>query len=272
MGYSKSAVLSFIIGLAGLCISVRPGLGQDELSKLLERLTTNTLDVSVLYSLEGQPPDARTIPALAAAFEQKELKKEKQWVAATLLRLGEKSDRYFDFLAGYAREAVEDRTPSFERYDANGRAIRGQFSAEFENWCAQNGKDPRAVTAIQLGVYPEDVLMLAKAQDQRALDLFKQGLDSPNPGVVGYSVQGLARLQDITAIPLIARTAERLPIGARGIIAMQLPWYSRPEAEPLIARLVPDQGLRDSLKREVQMQQFAELSRALRRQGKPPSK
>ena len=193
-------------------------------------------------------------------------------LAVTLLRLGEKASRYFEFLAGYAREAIEDRSPFFAKYDSNGRAIRGEFSAEFENWCARNGKDPRAIAAIQLGGQPEDVLMLAKAQDQRALELFRRGLDSPNPGVLGYSVQGLARLQDINSIPLIAGAADRLPSSERLAIAMQLPWYSRPEAEPLVRRLVPDRGLRDSLNAQVQKQQFDELTRTLRRQGKTTSR
>ena len=48
-----------------------------------------------------------------------------------------------------AREAVEDSAPSFIRTDANGVSVRGEFSAEFLNWCVLHGKDPRAVAAIQ---------------------------------------------------------------------------------------------------------------------------
>ena len=78
------------------------------------------------------------------------------------------------------------------------------------------------------------------AQDSRAAELFREGLDSPNPLVVSLSVQGLGRLQDATAIPLIAKACERLPRSAIRGISMQLPWFSRPEADALMQRLTPD--------------------------------
>src|SRR5207248_1278425 len=129
---------------------------------IIGRLADGRFDKSDLFALEGHPPDPRIIPGLKFAFAHREAKNQKQAIAATLLRLGEKSDRYFDFLAVYAREAVEDRTPSFFRYDENGRAVRGEFSAEFANWCALNGKDPKSIAAIQVSVYLPDVLALAE--------------------------------------------------------------------------------------------------------------
>ena len=47
--------------------------------------------------------------------------------------------------------------------------------AAFENWCAQNGKDPKSIAALQIGVYPESVLALAKVQDPRATALSPLG-------------------------------------------------------------------------------------------------
>ncbi len=191
-------------------------------------------------------------------------------LAATLIRLGMQSGLYFDYLAGYARAAVEDRTPFFPKYDAQGRFLRGEFSAAFENWCAQNKKDPRTVAATQFSVYPEDVLILAQAQDPRAGELFRKGLDSPNLLVFGYCVQGLGRLRDGSVIPLIAQVADRVTVGDRLAIAMQLPWYSLPEAERLLLRLVPDRGTRDHLRDDVHRIRLAELNRALQRSGSAP--
>jgi hypothetical protein len=83
--------------------------------------------------------------------------------------------------------------------------------------------------------------------------------------VVAYSVQGLGRLQDVAAIPLIEKAWERLPADARRTIEMELPWYSRPEAEQLAVRLVPDPKTRDYDRRDVQRMQLLELQRVASR-------
>lgn len=249
--------------VATMWLAPRGAVGQDEVTTLLGQLAGNGLDRSALLALEGHPPDPRIIPGLEAAFESREAKNDKQAIAVTLLRLGEKSDKYFDFLAGFARVAVEDRTPYFQ-------VNRGQFTLEFEAWCAQHGKDPRTVASIQIGVYPEDVLALAKSQDPRAAELFRKGLESRNPTVVGFCVEGLGRLQDVTAIPLIAKAAERLP-GAKRAIAMQLPWYGRFEAYQLMERLEPDRRSREFHIDQVERARLAEAKRVLSRTGGAPA-
>jgi HEAT repeat protein len=237
------------------------GAGQTQLDSLLGSLSDTPLNNAVLYQLESQPPDARILPALRAAFESHGDKREKQAIAATLIRLGEKSDRYFEFLASFVRQAVQDRTPMF--YKRGGR--RGEFSPEFENWCALNHKDPNEVRVIQAYVEPMDVQALAQAQDQRADGLFREGLESPNAYVVAFCVEGLARIGDESAIPLISKAAERL--GGGQLIAGGLPWYSSVEAERLFERLVPDQATRDYLRRQVVTMRSMESQRAARRAG-----
>jgi HEAT repeat protein len=236
----------------------------------LERLASAPFDEATLYSLEGQPEDPRTLPALRSVFEHATDKREKQWIASTILRLGDRSEEYFGYLAGYAKEATEDQSPPFAKYDSNGQGVRGQFSSEFLNWCTVNGKDPRTVASLQLGSYPDDILILARAEDPRALELFRRGLESPNPLVVAYSVQGLGRLHDTQALPIIVQAAERLRPAERFVISMNLPWYSQPEAFQLMARLTPDAKLRDHLTQEVQQHQLAEMIRAQSRQRKAP--
>src|SRR5438552_1883049 len=81
--------------------SVLPNAGgQEQLTDLLSKLGGKRLDKSVLYALEGHPPDHRILPALEEAFDHRQDKNEKQAIAVTLLRLGIKSDKYFDFLEG----------------------------------------------------------------------------------------------------------------------------------------------------------------------------
>jgi hypothetical protein len=245
----------------------RPAIGgEDELSTLLDRLRTGRLEQVNLYALESQPADPRTIPALRDAFDRFESKSDKQNIAVTLIHLGDKSPLYFDLLTRYAGEAVDDRAPSFLKYDIHGKSVKDGFDTGFENWCALNGKDPKAMAELQTK-HAVDVLMLARAQDRRSTDLFLRGLSSPNEFVVMYSVQGLGRLQVATALPLIRRTAERLPGEAAAGIGMQLPWFTSPEAYELMLHLVPDGRMREFFRNAVAMERQAEIAATRNREG-----
>jgi hypothetical protein len=260
-------ILTAGLTLTTLCAVAQPPQARPGIDDLLAKLPSGRLDESDLWNLESQPVDLRTIPALKATFQSSTEKRERQWIAGTLLRLGERAGPYFDFLAGYATEAIDDRTPSFIKYDSNGHSIRAEFSAAFENWCALNGKDPRAVATIQFLEYPKDVLVLAQVDDPRARDLFRRGLESPNVLVVAYSVQGLARLHDSAALSLVARVLERLPSEERYAVSRELPWFETPEAAALMERVMPDRRARDYERNMVQQQRLDELKRVLTRTG-----
>jgi hypothetical protein len=118
-----------------------------------------------------------------------------------------------------------------------------------------------------MGEQPGDVLTLARVNDIRSRDLLRSGLESPNPFVVAYSVQGLGRIQDWDAIPLIEKAAQRMPRGERLGIAMQLPWFTAPQADRLMQELLPDSNARDLFTRQVRRLQFAESEAAQRRSG-----
>jgi hypothetical protein len=263
---AKPTIL-LVIALLGAAASAA---AQDELGSLLARLSEGPADRSILYAIEGQRPDPRTLPALEAAFEKGATKEEKQLIAATLLRLGEGAQTYFGYLAGYAASAVDDRTPMFIKYDSKGQSISGYLDPAFEGWCAQNGKNPHEVARLLATVYPADVRILAYAQDLQAVALFKRGLESSNALVVAYSVQGLGRLNDSGSIPLIRKSCDRLPSGEKLAVAMQLPWFASSEAEQLMHDLAPDANMRDVLKRLVYQQQLLERNNALRRAGALP--
>jgi hypothetical protein len=247
-----------LAAISVLCLSPL-AIAQSEADDLLVKLD-GPLD-NVLLRLESLPLEAKTLPALRAEFERRQEKGEKQKIASTLLRLGDTSDRYFQFLAGYAKAAIDDRTPLWEKFDREGRWVRGEFSAEFETWCELNHRKPSEVAAIQFRVYTEDVKFLAEIDDRRSIDLLRRGLESPYPGVVAYSVEGLGRSQDVSAIPLIARAFERLPVGDRMGVAVQLPWYASPDAYQLMVRLDPNPRSREYSIQMVQMQRQGELKR-----------
>ncbi len=242
----------------------------EQLDALLARLAGEHVTEGDVEELEGQPQNERTIPALRAAFSRQTEKEKKQWIAGSLIRLGDRSDLYFDYLAGYAKVAVEDRAPDFVKYDSAGRGLRGQFSAEFLEWCARNGKEPRALAALQFGVYPPDVLALAKAGDSRARELFRRGLESPNPLVLGYCVQGLGRLHDEAALPVIGQAISRVPAGDRVVVSGQLPWFDTPAADRLFEQVTPEPRTREFWQKSVITMRQIESDRIGRRTGAGP--
>jgi hypothetical protein len=242
---------------------------QDDLPRLLGRLKDGSVDAGALAKVEGHALDQRTVPALKEGFGRSKGNRDKQLIAITLIHLGERSDLYFDFLARPARQAIEDRTPSFVRYDSDGRVVKGQHAVAFENWCAQNGKDPKIVAELQASA-AIDVLLLARAQDVRATELFLQGLDSPHEFVAMYSVEGLGRLQVTSAIPKIAEVCHRLPAEAAKGLGMQLAWFSDVQAHQLMQRIIPDERLRSSLRDGIAKQRNAEMELTLRR-GQTPT-
>jgi hypothetical protein len=268
MRFRRTAILFAAIVALSSAPSVVGAAG--DLGKLLDQLASDPVEKATLFALERQPDDGRVIPALHSAFSRAKSKNEKQWIASTLLRLGDSTREYSDFLIGAAKEAIEDQTPTFIDYDQDGHSVKGRFSAKFEAWCQANGKDPRSVGALQFGTYPEDVLVLARAQDPRARETLRQGLQSPNPLVVGYAVQGLGRLGDTSAISLISKTAEALPPDARSAISMNLPWYSSLDATLLMERLTPDISARTFMVRMVQAEQLLDRQSALSRRSDGP--
>ncbi len=266
----KVCSLATLIAILAVSICVAPLAGetQNDNEELLSKLMQDPLDRSLITAIENRVPDPGTLASLRTAFNRQASKNNKQRLALTLLRLGDLSEAYFEYLPGFAREAIGDQAPYFAKFDAQGQWVRGAFSNEFESWCSSHGRDPRSLAALQLGAFAEDVLFLAKASDARALQLFRTGLDSKNPGVVGYCVMGLARLHDVSALPAISTAADRIPEAEKLVVASQLPWYSRQEADQLLDRLVPDEAMRTHLREQVNLARSAEQAAAGRRAGR----
>jgi len=257
------------LALISIAAIVASAAGLRSVAELVSKLEKGPLDPSVFGELESQPPEPRVFAALAEAFEKRDLKEDKQWIALTMLHLGDKSERYLDLLSGYAKEAIEDRTPLWFVYGPSGDAVHGEISHEFEKWCRENHRDPKEVGALQAVRYPEDVWFLAHAQDARAADLLKRGLDSPNPLAVYYSAVGLALLHDNASLPSVVRSCERFPAGTASVVARALADYLTSEADLAMERLVKDANLRAEYKREAVRERADEAKRkAAREKGK----
>jgi hypothetical protein len=238
-------------------------------SELLSQLAKGPVDQSVFAELENQQPEPRVILALADAFQKRQVKQERQWIALTALRLGDTSQRYLDLLMLYAKDAIEDRTPLFFAYGPTGEIVRGKTSPEFEQWCRDNHQDAKAIAATQFLVQPSDVRMLAKAEDSRAVSLLRRGLDSPNPLIIYYSAEGLAWLNDEPAINMVVRSCERLPNGTARFVATSLAEYLTPTADLAMERFVQDPNVRAEARREAVRTRTDALKRKLVRRATP---
>jgi hypothetical protein len=110
--------------LAAMPLPCAALLAQTELDTLLAQLPNGPLE-STLSKLENQPLDLRSITALQDAVESRHNKRDKQLIASTLLKFGNSSARYFDYLARYTGVAIEDQMPLFEKFDDQGKSVRG---------------------------------------------------------------------------------------------------------------------------------------------------
>jgi len=189
------------------------------------------------------------IPVLRDLFQRSSDKLERQRLASLLLRFGERDERYVSFLMLHARAAIEKPIPFPTKFDAEGRSVRGEYSAEFLRWCEQNRVDPENAAADALYSLPGDVAFLAEASDPRAYDLLLSGLRSPNHAVTARSAMGLAFLQDRRAIPEIDKAVARAPREAAEMIVRALVYFDDDTAQASARRMISDPVVFQEIKR-----------------------
>ena len=246
---------------------------ETDVRTLLAELSRDPGNATVLYKLEGQPTNQQILEALTATFDRAPDKRRKQEVAKTLIIIGDKSDRYFEYLAGFARAAMAFDGPDPFYYDQAGHALRGMMNPELESWALARGLDPRATMAKAVYEFPEDVDILARARDERANSLFRQGLNSRLPLVVAYSAEGLALLRDTSALPMIIAACDRLKGSARTGVAWQLAKFGQnPEAEQALRRYVPNPTERERVQADAQRFWAHELQNQAQRRLTNPTK
>jgi hypothetical protein len=237
----------------------------DSLDKILSGLTGQPVSLETLHLLEEQRPDPRTKAALERAFDASSDMTTKARLAATLIRMGLDAGSHYVYLSDAANRIASDPAPFSLKHGPDGVAIRGEFDAGFLNWCALNGKDPKQVASDQFSVSFEVLRALAYAQDPRSRTVFQHALESSNPLVVAAAVEGLGRLGDQSALPLVKRAIDRLPSGDRQGIAMVLPWFGSTEASLLMQEQLPNAAARNVYVQGVNVVRAAELGRLQRR-------
>src|SRR5258708_4157309 len=115
--------------------------------------------------------DRALVSPLRQAFDQTEGKREKQAIAETLIKLGDKESRYFEYLASFAKRAVESGAPAV-------LFVRGVMNPEFEPWCRDHGLDVEEEIVNQPKVYPQDPTAPAPPTDPPPTKILPQALPS----------------------------------------------------------------------------------------------
>lgn len=185
--------------------------------------------------------DQRAILVLRELFQREEDKLRKQQAAMLLLVLGEPDEEFFEFLAGYAQEAVEINMPFPREFDKDGKPV-GEYSQEFLAWCKDKKVRPQDAARKAVHLYPTDVMLLGRTGDPRGFTILLQGLDSPNYLIVAKAAFGLALIGDKRAIGPIYDAARRFPNWASLLFAQALVHFENNEAQALANTLIKDES------------------------------
>jgi hypothetical protein len=178
----------------------------------------------------------KAIPILEDLFAHAKDVETKPWIAAELVKLGDKDNSYWNFVAEQAREELENGPPDFLNFDQEGKSTAGP-SPEFIAWAKAHHVTVESV-AFE-AVYPVKFGLLVTTEDPRAIPLLRRGLLAANHQVEAIAAAGLASLKDKDSIPLIVEACRRAPSDARFAIAMSLLQFHDPQAQSAAEPYLP---------------------------------
>jgi HEAT repeat protein len=157
-------------------------------------------------------------------------------IAVALVRLGDKDDTYWNYLATRAAAAIESDAPFQGSVDPQGNWHQ---SPEFTAWAKAHYGSPSEASEDARVWLPGRVLMLGQTDDPRAIPLLRRALWSPNYLIEAAGVMGLAELQDKDSIPLIIQAVQRAPAEAATAVALWLPYFDDPRAQSAADTYLP---------------------------------
>jgi HEAT repeat protein len=228
--------------------------GQDvpEMEELLAKLNENQIQDDVIVRL-GKYHDHRVIAALRAAFDAHEEKQTRQYIAFSLIGLGDKDDKYFRFIEAFAQEAIESDAPDMFTYGRDGVALRPvQWSPEFYAWSAQHGIPIELAVKQAVQTYPRDVMIFAGVSDPRAAELIRRGLQSHNPLVVGACAYVLGINKDTPSIPLILKLINTSRQSVAEALTMRITLFNGDQVERLILDGLANPKLKEFYRSQIE--------------------
>lgn len=194
--------------------------------------------VSINYVEEiAKQGEVEAVPMLEEKFGRTKDALDKAHIASALVRLGDKKDIYWDFLAKQATIAIESGIPDIFAYDSQGKLIPGP-SPEFTSWSQAHNLSPAAAQEQAIS-FLGAVMSLAVTKDWRAVPPLRQALSARNYMIQSAAAEGLAAIQDRESIPLIIDAVKKAPAEAGAVIARSLVYFDDPEAQAAVDKYVP---------------------------------
>ena len=173
----------------------------------------------------AQAGAVEAIPILEEQFGRSQDPLVKAKIGSALVRLGDKNDVYWDFLAKQATTALESDAPDFMNFDPQAKTGTGPSPA-FIAWAKAHKVPPNGPngTAAEDAMYwfPGTMMLLGLTRDPRAIPLLRQGLLSPNHMIENAAATGLAEIHDKDSIPFIIEACRKAPPAAAALIAESL--------------------------------------------------
>lgn len=231
-GRERLREVFLLLALVATLVSRAPGQAGDapklDLRATIEKVKSGDFDGRQVRRLAR----ARVVEAMPALEEQFSLKTDvllKTELAFALVQLGDKDDRYWDFLVKQAEPALDSQVPDPYKYDKNG--TRTGHSPTLREWARVRGVDMNIASEDVAVKFPNSLLMLAMSKDQRAIPVLRRGLWSSNSLVMMAAARGLAQLQDADSVPLIISAVLRSQKAQAGGIAEWLVFFEDPSAQ-----------------------------------------
>jgi hypothetical protein len=246
--------LKFFYLLIALCFSAgsQTDLTNESTDALIRKLRSDPSNLAAVQVLAKRKDDPRVVPALGDAFVQNRLTGAtldtghgrthiSQALAFTLVSIGVDNKIYLDELADYAQKAIAADPPSHEFItDSEGNEQPGKgHDPRFDAWCAQRGLDLDACFRA-IASYAADLNYMLAVSGRDAVPIFREALKTSSVELVRTAVTGLARLDDVDSIPLIAQACVRFPARDAELIAFHAKDYTSPAVQQLFDRFIKD--------------------------------
>lgn len=208
----------------------------DAMSRLLAS-EANVVDVEVLA--EGKATQA--IPGLEGQFHKTSDLQLKTKVAAALVRLGETSPEYWDFVLQRATLVIESGIPNIIFTDAQGVSVTDRWPPELIAWAQQHNTDINTAGLYAMKQYPAIILMLGETEDRRAVPLLRKALLVRNSLIVSMAARGLAQVKNNDSVPFIIAAIDKASQLYKPVIAESLIFFDDPRAQSAVSTYVsPD--------------------------------
>ena len=183
------------------------------------------------------------IPILKEQFNRVDDQITKAKIAAALLRMGDKDNRYWNFLVEFANPALQSETPDYIGYDQQGKPVPGP-SPEFQAWAKAHNFSGESELEDSVRVASTGVIFLGWSRDLRAIPLLRKALLSPNHMLEIFAAMGLAEIGDKESIPFIIEACKRAPAEPAAAMAETLVYFDDNTAQTAVDLFVPNDRAR----------------------------